>query len=994
MALFESSQNGLVMEWIANSQFTVTIPLKQACLGCRCVRQRGRMSASVPMQDGGRPERATGTAPAPAASTLPTIPDHEMLRVVGRGSYGEVWLARNILGEFRAVKVIYRQAFEHDRPYERELEGVRRFEPISRAHPSQLNVLHVGRNDAAGCFYYVMELADDAGGIDATPNDGGWAHDSQEPAEDSSSRHPTSRIQRPESYAPRTLKTDLDRCGRLPVDECLRIGLALTAALEHLHAHGLVHRDVKPSNIIIVHGVPKLADIGLVASMEATMSFVGTSGFLPPEGPGTPKADLYSLGKVLYEASTGHDRQEFPKLPAQFAEWDDAPRLVELNAVILKACAQDPRERYQSAHDMAADLVLLQRGQSVKRLRLVERRLALFTRAGIVALLLLAVAAGLYWGARHQARANARQLYVADMNRAMQSWEGGNVILARQLLDTHRQLQPEMLGFEWRLLDRLCQQSDAHVTLRGHERTVWSLAFSPDGNWIASGSGDRTVKLWQTASGNLVVTLAGHGSFVHAVAFSPDGKHLASGSRDFTVKLWNTESRSEEATFTGHSDAVRAVAFSSNGQFLVSASEDKTMRWWSLAAMQEISALPTGFTIEQLRFAPDGRVLAACGADRRIYFWETATRGELPAVELHQAQVLDAAYSSDGRMLATSSFDGRIKLWDTVARQELATLGQGAPVHCVAFAPGDQILGAATDDGVIRLWSIARREVVTTLRGHTGNVRALTFAPRGDRLATAGDDQTVRLWDVSDAALNKDTLKHTGLVNGVAFAPDGRSLATSAGDGTLRIWDADTRQVKAVHEAGRGAVWSVAFAPDGKAVVTGGADGSVRMWTSHGLAERWSVPAHQGGVDAVSFSPDGRWIASASRDQTLKLWQSDSGQAQASLTVTGNVVRTVSFTPDGTMLACGGTDGRLRLWKFSSTNGLTVLEGRQGEIRALAFSRDGRMLVSGGADRTIRVWDVKRTRSCRRSQVIPPSSVRWRFRPTGRPLRRAVGTAR
>jgi serine/threonine protein kinase len=308
--------------------------------------------------NGSIPERHSPSNSQSPPASAPRIPDHALLKVIGRGSYGEVWLARNVLGEFRAVKLIYRRAFEQDRPFERELEGIRQFEPVSRTHPSQLNVLHVGRNDAAGHFYYVMELADDSNAECGTRN--------AELATGAPVSTPHSALRTPHSYAPRTLKHDLDRRGRLPVEECLRLGLALTTALEHLHAHGLVHRDVKPSNIIFVHGVPKLADIGLVTSMEATMSFVGTSGFLPPEGPGTPKADLYSLGKVLYEASTGRDRQEFPKLPANLDEWDDAPRLVELNAVILKACANDPRQRYQSAHEMAADLLLLQRGQSVK----------------------------------------------------------------------------------------------------------------------------------------------------------------------------------------------------------------------------------------------------------------------------------------------------------------------------------------------------------------------------------------------------------------------------------------------------------------------------------------------------------------------------------------------------------------------------------------------------------------------------------------------------
>ena len=162
----------------------------------------------------------------------------------------------------------------------------------------------------------------------------------------------------------------------------VRLGLALTTALEHLHRHGLVHRDIKPSNIVFVNGIPKLADIGLVARAEATMSFVGTEGYLPPEGPGTVQADLFSLGKVLYEISTGHDRQQFPELPTGITELPDRAALAEFNEVLLRACAPDVKQRYESAAEMHADLALLQSGKSVARMRAVERRLKFVARAG------------------------------------------------------------------------------------------------------------------------------------------------------------------------------------------------------------------------------------------------------------------------------------------------------------------------------------------------------------------------------------------------------------------------------------------------------------------------------------------------------------------------------------------------------------------------------------------------------------------------------------
>ncbi len=265
-------------------------------------------------------------------STLPdkrlAVPDHEVLRPVGTGSYGEVWLAKSVMGTFRAVKIISRQSFRDERPFEREFEGIQKFEPVSRSHSGLVSILHVGRNEQDGYFYYVMEVADDAQSGPAI---------------------------NPETYCPRTLSLDL-RHGRLPLDRCLQIGLSLAAGLAHLHEHGLVHRDIKPSNIIFVNGRPKFADIGLVTEIGEKATWVGTHGYMPPEGPGSPRADVYSLGMVLYQISMGKSPEEFPELPTNFRELTDAPGLMQLNEIILKACAPDAAKRFQSAEQLYTEL--------------------------------------------------------------------------------------------------------------------------------------------------------------------------------------------------------------------------------------------------------------------------------------------------------------------------------------------------------------------------------------------------------------------------------------------------------------------------------------------------------------------------------------------------------------------------------------------------------------------------------------------------------------
>lgn len=314
-------------------------------------------------------EELEATSSSPVAHGHPLtplqIPDHDLLHSIGKGSYGEVWLARNVVGTYRAVKVVYRKTFEHDRPYEREFGGMQKFEPLSRTHEGLVNVLQIGRNDQAGYFYYIMELADDASADrSAAPLD-------------------------PATYKPKTLG-EVGRHGRLSLEGCVQMVLGVTSSLAHLHKHGLVHRDIKPSNILIINGTPKLADIGLVAGINATRSFVGTEGFIAPEGPGKPQADLYSLGKVLYEISTGKDRHDFPDLPADLRDSADQSGFSEMNEIILKACASDVAQRYRSAEEMQADLALLQQGKSVKQKRVNARRWALTMRVGVSAVVLAA----------------------------------------------------------------------------------------------------------------------------------------------------------------------------------------------------------------------------------------------------------------------------------------------------------------------------------------------------------------------------------------------------------------------------------------------------------------------------------------------------------------------------------------------------------------------------------------------------------------------------
>ncbi len=292
----------------------------------------------------------------------PKIPDHEVLRKIGGGAYGEVWLAQGVTGALRAVKTVWHNDFEDERGFEREFEGILKYEPISRDHPGLVHILHVGRGETDGepFYYYVMELGDDlATGSEINPVE----------------------------YEARTLRSDMKAAeGRaLDVEECISAGRLLADGLEHLHQNGLAHRDVKPSNVIFVDGKAKLADIGLVA-LRGQQTFVGTEGFVPPEGPGSAQADVYSLGKVLYEMATGKDRLDFPELPDELPEGAKLKRWRLLNSVICDVCEPKiSRRKIKAAGELAAELGRLESG----------RRRPIRVRPGLVAALLAtAVGAG------------------------------------------------------------------------------------------------------------------------------------------------------------------------------------------------------------------------------------------------------------------------------------------------------------------------------------------------------------------------------------------------------------------------------------------------------------------------------------------------------------------------------------------------------------------------------------------------------------------------